>query len=379
MKRSTRSTPLRDSPFAFTRPARRRGWMDRILGRPRGDLAAGALQHLLAQRDPTLISRSDISALLLEYDVRGPAARQVLVHMWRHVLATFLSDGSFSDREIVYLDTLRETFGLSDDEVAHAEREVVHPRYAVALQDALADARLSEAERGAIARLAGELRLPESVQRELYTRSARSVIGGLLSRSAADRRLSPDELDQLASVAQHLGVAPDFDAATEAMLDRYALFWRIENGELPIVSTPDAPLDFMRDAPLEAGETCHFAVPAERHEPRRSFGEGTAAEGVGNVRIARGVYYRAGTASDERLNRASLERVDAGRLLVTSRRVLFAGSKGTSSFLLRDISSYQVHADGIVLERRAGRGPYFTFEGDVELAAVILGAALARE
>lgn len=345
--------------------------MDRLLGRPRADLAAAALQHLLAQRDPTLISRSDISALLLEYGVRGPAVREVLVHTWRHVLAAFLSDGAFSDREIVYLDTLRETFGLSDDEVAHAERQVVHPRYAVALQAALADARMTEAERTALTRLARELRLPEDVQRELYARSARSVIGGLVHRSSADRRLSPDELDQLASVAAHLGVTPELDAATEAMLDRYALFWRIENGELPVV--------VIADAPVEAGETIHIALPAERHEPRKSSGEGAAAEGAGSVRIARGVYYRAGTASEDRLDRTQLERADTGRLIVTSRRVLFVGSKGTSSFPLRDVSSYQVHADGIVLERRAGRGPYFTFEGDVELAAVILGAALARE
>ena len=29
-------------------------------------------------------------------------------------------------------------------------------------------------------------------------------------------------------------------------------------------------------------------------------------------------------------------------------------------------------------ERRAGLGPYFTIDGDTEMAAVILGAALAR-
>ena len=62
-QRNKRPTPLRDSPFAFTRPARPRGWMDRMLGRPRADLADLALQHLLSQRDPAHISRSDISSV----------------------------------------------------------------------------------------------------------------------------------------------------------------------------------------------------------------------------------------------------------------------------------------------------------------------------
>jgi len=132
MPHTKRPTPLRDSPFSYTRPAGRRGWIDRVLRRPRADLAARALQHLLSQRDPTRISPSDISTLLLEYDVAGAAARSVLVQMWRQVLEAFLSDDAFSDREIAYLEALREAFALTEEEVQASEREVVHPRYAVA-------------------------------------------------------------------------------------------------------------------------------------------------------------------------------------------------------------------------------------------------------
>jgi hypothetical protein len=343
--------------------------MDRMLGRPRADLADRALQHLLSQRDPAHISRSDISELLIEYDVNGPAARDVLVQMWRRVLVAFLNDDAFSEREIAYLDALRDAFALTDEEVAESERQVVHPRYSVALHDALADARLSDDERAMLSRLAQHLRLPEPVQHELYARSTRSVIEGLLGRSTADRRLSPEELEQLASVARHLGVTRDFDGATEAMLDRYSLFWRIENGDLPT-----AVVDTI---PLEADETCHVAITAQRHEPRAT-GDGAEVEGVGSVRIARGVYYRVGSASEERMNRTSFDRADAGRFLVTNKRVLFDGKQGVTSLRLREISSYQVYADGIVLERRTGQGPWFTLDGDVELIAVILGAALAR-
>jgi hypothetical protein len=369
MQHTKRPTPLRDSPFSYTRPAGRRTWIDRVLRRPRADLAARALQHLLAQRDPTRISPSDISTLLLEYEVAGAAARSVLVQMWRQVLEAFLSDDAFSDREIAYLEALREAFALTEEEVQASEREVVHPRYAVALRDALADARLRDDERASLARLAAQLRLPESVQGELYERSTRALIAGLLDRSVADRRLSPEELHQLAAVAQHLGVTPDFDGATEAMLDRYAFFWRIENGDLPSVVVENVRLD--------GDETCHSIMPAERYERRGDAG-GPDAEGIVSVRIARGVYYRVGSVSDARINRTPLKRVDGGRLLVTSQRVLFEGAEGSVAWRLRDIACYQVYADGIVLEPRTGPAPSFTLDGDVELSAVVLGAALAR-
>jgi hypothetical protein len=328
-----------------------------------------ALQHLLAQRDPTRISSSDISSLLLEYDVVGGEARSILVQMWRRVLEAFLSDDAFSDREIAYLDALREAFGLTDAEVETAERDVVHPRYAVALKEALADARLRDDERTNLAKLAKQLRLPESVQADLYVRSSRALISGLLDRSVADRRLSPEELHELTAVAQHLGVTPDFDAATEAMLDRYALFWRIENGDLPTVVAENVP--------LETDETCHSITPAERYERRGEAGT-PEGEGIVSVRIARGVYYRVGTVSDAAINRLPLQRVDGGRLMVTNQRVVFDGMQQRVAWPLRDIASYQVYSDGIVLEPRVGSGPTFTFEGDIELTAVVLGAALAR-
>lgn len=368
MQQTKRPTPLRESPFAFTRPARQRGWFDRVLKRPRADLAFDALQHLLAQRDPTSLSDSDISAVLLAYDVEGAEARAVLVRMWRLVLGVFLADDSFSDREIAYLAALRSAFGLTEEEVRESERHVVHPRYAVALQDVLADARVTDAERATLRRLAAQLRVPDPVQRDLFERSSRATINELLQRSVADRRLSPDELDELASVARHLGITPDFGHATEAMLDRYAHYWRIENGDMPSVAA---------DVPLEGDETCHLVLFAERHEALPAL-ESIDREGIVSVRIARGVYYRAGSASTEPLNRSTLRPADRGRMLITSKRVLFEGDEGSVTVRHRDIVSFQVYADAIVLERRAGVGPWFTIAGDTEMAAVVLGAALAR-
>src|SRR5919202_4432798 len=82
-----RPTPLRHSPFGYMRPARSRGLLDRLLRRPRPDLATQALQHLLARRDPTRVTPADVSHLLLRYGVMGEEARRVLSGMWRQVLS----------------------------------------------------------------------------------------------------------------------------------------------------------------------------------------------------------------------------------------------------------------------------------------------------
>ncbi|HEX9818593.1 MAG TPA: hypothetical protein VGD07_03160 [Methylomirabilota bacterium] len=53
-----------------------------------------------------------------------------------------------------------------------------------------------------------------------------------------------------------------------------------------------------------------------------------------------------------------------------------AGNRGT--FELSKIINFTPYRDGLGIERDRGKDQMFQFEGDVELAAMILGAALAR-
>jgi hypothetical protein len=366
-----RPTP-RPSPFPSLRPPPKRGWLERLLRVPRPDLAEQALQSLLVRRQPSEVASTEISALLLRYGVVGPPARELLVSIWQRVLAAFLADDALSEPEIRYLEALRRTLTLTPAEVEQAERTVIHPRYEVAVGEAIADRHLSDAERSALDRLAEQLRLPPEVERDIYERSARRALAALVRESVADRRLSPEERDELALLAGHLGVEVSLDEATEAMLDRYALFWRVENGDCPTVTAPIT---------LEAGEHCLFCCPAAWHRPLSHAKGGELREGVVSVRVARGVYYRCGSASDDFLTSAHhgrLREMDRGRLYITSRQVIFEGERGPIRRGLRSIDAFQVYRDGLILEKTSGRGLYLTLDGDVELAAVVLGAAMAR-
>ena len=359
MPHTKRPTPLRDSPFAYTRPAGRRGWIDRVLGRPRADLASQALQHLLAQRDPTRISSSDISTLLLEYDVAGADARSVLVQMWRQVLEAFLADDAFSDREIAYLEALREAFALTDAEVEASQREVVHPRYAVALREALADTRLRDDERESLC----HARQTASTSRKRARRALRALqpradsgsAGPLGRRSAAFSRRAPAARRGRAASRRdaglRLGDRGDARSLCVVLANRERRFAVGRRGERDTRRRRDLPC-------------CHSgrAIRAPRRSGR------VPREKESSACASRAACTIASAASPMRGSIAPrCEHVEAGRLLITSRRVLFAARRESVSWPLRDIACYQVYADGIVLELRAGAGPSFTLDGDVEL------------
>ena len=149
---------------------------------------------------------------------------------------------------------------------------------------------------------------------------------------------------------------------------RDLLFAAVENGDIPIV---DVPIQ------LQRGEVCHFVTPASWHEFRKSTRTvGYYSQGV-SLRIARGVYYRVGASRPQRVTTEGLTEIDAGTLYLTSKRVLFDGATKNSSIRLSNLIGYEVYSDGLKLEKGSGRSPYLLFEGDAELAAVILGRLLA--
>lgn len=164
-----------------------------------------------------------------------------------------------------------------------------------------------------------------------------------------------------------MGMRLPYDLATERELARFALLWRIENGDIP-----EVPVAIQ----LQRGETCHFVAHATWNESRRTTETVDYNQGV-SFRIARGVYYRVGATQPQRVTSKGLTEIDRGTLYLTNRRVLFDGERRNSTIPLSNLISFQVYADGLQLEKSTGRSHYLLFGTEVELAAVTLGRLLA--
>jgi hypothetical protein len=65
-------------------------------------------------------------------------------------------------------------------------------------------------------------------------------------------------------------------------------------------------------------------------------------------------------------------------LYLTNKRLVFRGAASNREIQLKKVVSYRVFSDAIVIEKGSGRSPYLFIKGDIELAAVTLGAVLQR-
>ena len=353
-------------PFRHAEIPRPRSWIGRLLRVRHPNAVRVEIQNLLASKPLAEVTRGEVDAILTRHRVNLSRQRDVVLRLWRQALRQFLRDDSLSDNEVAYLSALRHLFALTDRDVERAHIALAEPRYAEAFSEAVSDEKLTTEELARLEKLALALRLPERARRKAQEVPIQEIVERVLARVVADRRLSPGEEQALRDLQRNLGV-PElrFGPATQLALDKYALLWRIENGELPLIAGP-APIQ------LQEGEVCHLACRSFWHELRNYTARTERPGPAPSVKVPRGLTYRVDGAAPKRITRDGLAPVDWGLLYVTSRRLVFVGQKTREAIRFNELLGLEVFADAIVLEKTSGRRPHLFLEGDVEVIAAVI-------
>jgi hypothetical protein len=357
------------SPFKKT-PVPEPGFLARVFRRPRPDAAEAEIRSLLAATPPKELYRAQVDAAFRRHRVGVRDRRRMLDELWKEALGVLAGDDVITDEETAYLMDLRSVLDIGEDTAMRYEAEILHPKYEALVRRVIADGVITDEERRQLATLATALRLSPYETTDLYRTPAGELLQSTLDAAIADQRLSPTEFRELGLLAQRLGIEPKFDDATKAKLHRFALLWRVENGEMPSVPTP---------IKLQRGEVCHFHAHASWHELRsRTETVGYSGTSV-SIPIVKGVRYRVSNVRPRRVTRQELTLIDEGDLYITSKRVIFDGQLKNSAIRYSSLLGVTPYADGIKLEKSSGRSPYLLFDGDVELATAILSAAMAYD
>lgn len=311
-----------------------------LAGAPDPSAAAEALNALLAGREANRIRPSQLESVLSAYGFAGRKAAIVTVPAWKAALAKAVENDEIRDDDLERLGALRRLLDVSEDDAASAHDEIVLGRYRRAIDEVLADQRVTDDERASLAKRAAGLRIPGNLARRMYETAAASLVAKLWSDSMNDRRLGPEEAEHVSSVAESVGVELDADA-TRTIAQVRVLKSLKEGGALPVLNAP---------AQLQRGEVCHFFYPAVWQEMRKQRGSGTSYD--------------------------SLTPISTGLATITSKRLMFEGHGKTMSVSYDSLLGVKEYSDGVELRRNAGRNPFITVDAQVaELFALIVRLA----
>lgn len=353
------------NPFV-SRPLPSGSGLRGALGLPAAEAASIALENLLADGGGGV---AEISRALRPYRLSASAVRQLFGKAYERALVHALRDEHIGDDEHRFLADLRRRLGLSDMEVSDLHAATVHPRFERALREMLEDNRIDDAERDALRRLEADLRLPGRVRERIYAAVASAAWRDSYSDAMRDRRLSPEEEADLDALASNLGLKPDLTDRSRELMDRYRLLWRIENGDIPELATTLA---------LQREEVAYFQAECEWKELQRGTRRQSSEAPSGGLPIVPGARFRVGPVVASVQRGDLLTHVDSGQLCMTGKRLLFVGASRASSIPFSKVTGFEVFSDALLVERDTGRSPYLFLKGDLELAAVVLGALLAR-
>jgi hypothetical protein len=302
----------------------------------------------------------------------GVARREdLLLEVFTNALAVFVANDEVSEAELDYLHRLRSALSLGDAEVETAHKRVALPRLAQAIEAAYADAHITDEEAARLDRLRDRLMLDSPDAKALYEKYATDAAQRVVRRVTEDGLLSPWEQKMLDNLGARLGLARlEFDGPAKHMLERCALMWRVQNGELPETYSPHN---------LQRGEVCHLVVSGVAwHEIRTQTQRIDYVGAQASIRIARGVRFRVGSVTPHRVTREVLTPIDTGSLSVTNKRLIFDGAHKNSALRHSSLLGVRVFSDGIEVEKASGRSPFFLFNDDTEIIAAIISAAMAN-
>jgi tellurite resistance protein len=309
-----------------------------------------------------------VSEELLTFGVKGSDARKVLLSLFRDAVKHFLADDEMNNAEAAYLDRLRLIFGVTNREMDEVQSELVEPRYAAAVENAVADDRLTPVETRRLEDIRRRLGLDERTATAIRQQAAQQRLTDAAARATSDGRLSPDEVTALYAIAAGLGAQLSLDDRSRAAFERMQLLWHIDNGDLPQIHVP---------INLQKNEACHAQIGVVWHETRTRTVRTNYHGGTVSIRICKGVRYRVGSVAAQRITREELVEIDRGTMYVTSKRLIFDGSRKNTTIRLSAILSFSPCSDGLVLEKATGKPVQLEFAGgDAEMFHSILSAAM---
>ena len=356
-----------DDPVGFTvSEPPKAGLFGRMLGRVPKEAAFVEIRNILATTPFDQVRPNDVASVLAKSKLTPRDVVAELQSVFEHAVLILAADRELGSSDRRTLSVLQRVFELTDEEAGAAIERAIGSVFQKAMREALADGKFTPAERQALEATSAALGMTEARTKQLYGTAAVAAVQATFSAVMKDRRYSSIDERQVEELAGSLGVQIEHDAKTAALVERFRLLARIDEGELPIVTAPIL---------LQRGEVCHFTASGLAHKELRTLTKRVNYSGpTASIRIMKGVRWRIGSVSVERVTQDVLTQVDTVDFYITSKKIFLRGGRKNTSLVLGKLAHFTVFEDGIQLEKQTGRDIYLVGDADWEMAGACLEA-----
>jgi hypothetical protein len=200
-----------------TRP----GLLSRLIGHKPRENAFIEIRNLLATRPLAELAAADVINVLSAYQIPREDALPELLAIYQQAVSYAVRDRVLLSEGRADLKTLRYVLDLDDSGADGIEATVLQTAYRDELKKALADKVLSDDEKHALAAMAENFALPESVRVDIYKHETLAVLQDAYTLAASDRRITDEEDARLTAMAANFGINVTQDGHSQALLNDF--------------------------------------------------------------------------------------------------------------------------------------------------------------
>ena len=326
------------------------------------------VNNLLAKTQLMKLTLQDVSEIAIKYGGKVlKKSNTGLNGLYAEYLKHCLTDKVFSENELKELKHLKDILSLTDSEINQLHTEIVGAVYHKNINEIIIDGKIDTSEKDFLTKLQNDLKLSDEVAHTISAQVREQFVKDFFSNMISDERLSPEEEKQFELLSKNLYTSPQIDAKSKSVLDRYKLYWVIENGEIPEINV---------ELSLAKNEKCYFQSDCEWYEMRTVTQSVNYRGPTASIKIMKGVRYRVGSIKPQRITSEEWKKIGFGTLYLTNKRIILMGQSKNLSIKLEKVLSFTPYSDGAEISKDTGRSPLIIFPNNADIFSLILSRLL---
>ena len=346
------------------KPVQKRSLWQKVWGKQIEENMVIEINNLLASKPILEVTPEEIYQISNKYDAVTIARGQKRLLGYYHLyLQMCLEDKKLSEHEIAELAQLKLLLNLPDRMIKQIHQAVVSRLYGVELRRTMDDGAISSKEQEFLRSLSKNLLLSQDKTEEILASQAGKQIKNLMDNIMSDERITPEEEESYNSLINNLGVLPDVTEQTRENYERFKMYWRLENKDLPLIYS---------DLIDEKEETAHFRIDGKWFEAVKTSREFSFNRLSGKLATSQNVYWRQGYPGelDEEFDKWNL--LDTGEIILSNKRIIFDGQTSKKEIKIEKITDFLPYRDGIRINRKREEAVVLETGKDGDFIAIIL-------
>jgi hypothetical protein len=348
-----------------TKPLIKKSLWNRVSGSENSKNAFVVFNNLLAEKGIMGVERSHVIEICQQYKIKDwkTEFQTELRNCFLLAIGNFLSDLNIDESEVSQLNRLVELCCITNEEKMAIYQKAGASAYDELFVSFVNDEILTDSEKEILLKLKTTLSLSEESIQKLINARVHEIAERSMNEILVDKQIGPGELEAFIAKCSNLGVNYTFNEESQKVLDDYKDNWRLENEPLKEIEV---------SINLQKGEVCYYITNVTWHEIRtitQAYSYGGPAI---RFKIVKGIYFRGGRTAVRRITSDQLTELDAGKLYVTNKRLIFDGLVRNTTIPYKSVLAIEPFEDGIRVEKEKGKSPVFqTLSTDHKLSIVL--------